>query len=191
VSTTRAQVNRLKSELHGHSNRLRHLAPPGFSRRPFNNLVVSHVIGSPGIEEFFNAGDVITFLKNQLGLQDQTKSLIVIKLHRIDYYAVPVGTSTDRPSVSMSVSSLIPTVGDPATPQNAIVSYGNLFDKQDLGSLQDCAKLSYTFPKAMSDIPLSQQASFNFLSCAANVPNSEIRFHLQWSTIAEATPTDE
>merc|ERR1711907_388258 len=47
------------------------------------------------------------------------------------------------------------------------------------------------FPKAMSDIPLSQQASFNFLSCAANVPNSEIRFHLQWSTIAEATPTDE
>jgi hypothetical protein len=176
--------------MHGHANRLRHFAPPGFARRPFNNLTVSHVVADAGSEQFINAADVVTFLKNQLGLQDQTKTLIVFKLHRIDYYGVPVGSSTDRPAISMQISSLIPTVGDPATPGNAVVSYGNLFDKSDLGSLQDCAKLSYTFPKAMADIPLGQTAPFNFLSCASNVPNSELRFHLSWSTISDATPTD-
>ena len=187
--SVRRQINALKSSLHGHANELRHSAPPDFSKRPFNNLIVGHVISEAGAEQFIGTADIVGFIQDQLGLQTQTKTQIVFKLQRIDYYAVPIGSSGDRPSVDMEVSSLIPTVGDPATPGNAVVSYGNLFSKLDIGSLQDCAKLSYTFPKAMADIPLGQTADFNLLTCASNVPNSDLRFHLQWSTIAEATPT--
>lgn len=188
--TVKREVNALKSSLHGHANKLRHMAPPGFNKRPFNNLVVSHVQQTPNVEEFYGPEDVVQFIKNQLGLQDQTKTKIVFKLKRIDFYAVPIGSSTDRPSITMNISSLIPTVGDPATPGNAIVGYGNLYSKNDIGSLQDCAKLSYTFPRAMADIPMGQTADFNFMTCSSNVANSEIRFHLEWSTISEATPTE-
>jgi len=182
------RLGHLKRELHGHENKLNHLAPPSFSKRPFNNLVVSHVLVNAGIEDYIGPTDIITYLANQLGLQAQTKNQIVFKIRRIDFYAVPIGSSDDRPSINMEVSSLIPVLADPATPGSAQVSYGNLFRKGDIGSLQDCAKLSYTFPKAMSDIPLASTADFNFLTVSSNQRNSELRFHLSWSTIGEATP---
>lgn len=190
VQALRSQLNALKTSMHGHPNKLRHLAPPGFTKRPFNTMVVSHVIPEAGQEVFVGPVDVITFIKNQLGLADQTKSIMVFKLKRVDYYGTPVGSSTDRPSVTMVVSSLVPVVGDPATPGNAIVSYGNLYTAVDQGNLQESARLSYTFPRSMSDMVLGNTADFNFLSVASNVPNSELRFHVEWSTVGEATPVD-
>lgn len=186
----KAQLRQLKSAMHGHQNKLSHLAPPPINYRPYNSLVVSYVAPSAGTEYLIGPKDVVNYLKAQLGLQDQTKTLIVFKLKRIDVYAVPVGSSTERPAVNMECSSLVPVLADPATPGNAVVSYGKLFSGNDVGSLQDCAKLSYTYPMHMADIPLNQLAEFTFLEVAANVPNVEVRFHLTWSTVGDATPTD-
>lgn len=186
----RREINLLKSSLHGHANKLRFLAPPGFSRRPFNTLTVSHVAPDAATEYLYGPRDVITYLVNQLGLDAQTKTKIVIKVRRVDAYAVPAGPASDRPSITMNVSSLTPTVSDPATPGVAEVGYGNLYNKTDLGNLSECAKLSYSFPRQMSDIPLGYTADFNFVAASANTPFSEMRFHVEWSTIGESTPTD-
>ncbi len=190
MNRMRAQMGALKSSLHGHANQLQHSAPPGYTRRPFNTLTVAHVVPDAGAEVFVGPVDIINYIKNQLGLSDQTKANIVFKLQRIDYFGTPVGSSTDRPSVTMNVSSLVPVVGDPATPGNAVVSYGILYTAIDQGSLQDCAKLSYTFPRSMGDMVMGNTADFNFLSVSSNVPNSELRFHVAWSTAGEAAPTE-
>ena len=175
----------LKSALHGHSNKLQHLAPPPVNYRPFNSLVVSHVLPEANLDYKIGPLELVGYLAEQLGLQAQTKTLLVFKLKRIDYYAVPIGTSSDRPAVNMEVASLLPGIADPATPADAVLAYGKLFSGNDTGSLQDCAKLSYTFPQHMADIPLSQVANFHFLEVASNVINAELRFHIQWSTVSE------
>lgn len=187
----RRQFHLLKSSLHGHANRLRFIAPPGFAKRPFNTLTVSHVEVDASTNYLYGPRDVITYLVNQLGLADQTKTKIVIKVRRVDAYAVPAASAQDRPAVTMKVGSLTPTIADPTTPGVATVGYGNLYSKTDLGSLADCAKLSYTFPRNMSDIPIGYTADFNFVEVSANVPFAELRFHVEWSTIGESTPTDD
>lgn len=189
AQTAARSLGTLKSALHGHQNKLSHTTPPPVNYRPYNSLVVSHVMGTPGLDYLFGPKDVVGFIKSQLGLQDQTKTLIVFKLKRVDVFATPIGGSTDRPAINMEVCSLVPVLADPATPSSAIVSYGKLFSGNDIGSLQDCAKLSYTFPMHMADIPLSQLAEFHFLEVAANTINAEVRFHVSWSTVGEATPT--
>lgn len=186
---TRSIVNQLKSSLHGHDNKLRFTNPPCYSKRPFNTLTVSHVLPDAGTEYNIGTADVVNYIKNQLGLAEQTKSLIVFKLRRIDLFGVPTG-GDQRPAINMDVSSLVPTVGDPATPGNAQVAYGNLFRKQDIGNLSDCAKLSYTFPMHMSDIPMSGVIPINILSASSNVAFAELRFHLSWSTIDVQVPVD-
>lgn len=184
-------VNGLKSALHGHANKLRHLAPPCVNLRPFNSIVVTHVIPSAGVEYFIKASAIVEYLQNQLGLQAATNTKIVIKLKRIDFYAIPIGPSSDRPACNMIVSSLSPIVGDPVTPGNAIVSYGNLYSSTDVGNLQECAKLSYTFPLHMADIPISTTADFNVCEVASNMTNAELRFHIQWSTVDDAPPYED
>merc|ERR1711934_707681 len=109
----------LKRQMHGHKNDLRHMAPPQVTRRPWYPLVVDYVKPEAGVEVFFTPSEIINILANQLGLPGQASSIINIKLQRVDVYAMSVASSTDRPAVSMDVSAVTPSIGDPATPGNA------------------------------------------------------------------------
>jgi hypothetical protein len=98
------------------------------------------------------------------------------------------GASTDRPSIAMDVSSVTPSIGDPASPGSAEVFYGIMKKLTDQGNLSDAAKVSYTWPSAMADLPLSSQSVFSLISVAGNQPNTSVRVHLLWSSTDIATP---
>jgi hypothetical protein len=88
----------------------------------------------------------------------------------------------------MDVSSVTPSIGDPTTPGNAEIFYGIMKKLSDQGNLSDAAKVSYTWPRAMADIPLSSQSVFSLVSVAGNQANTCIRLHMLWSATDIATP---
>jgi len=178
----------LKRAMHGHKNNIRHVAPPQVTKRPWYPLVVDYVKPEAGIEVFFTPSELCNILVNQLGLPSQASSIVNIKVIRVDAYSMPTGSSTDRPSVSMDVASVTPSIGDPATPGSAEIFYGIMKKLADQGNLSDAAKVSYTWPSHMQDQPLSSQSVFSLVSSSGNQPNTLTRFHLLWSTSDIATP---
>lgn len=186
--SAKQQIAMLKRQMHGHKNDLRHLAPPQVTKRPWYPLVVDFVKPEAGIEVYFTPSEIINILANQLGLPGQASSIINIKLHRVDVYAMSVASSTDRPAVQMDVSSVTPSIGDPATPGSAEVFYSILKKLSDQGSLSEAAKVSYTWPSHMADQPLSSQSVFTVVQSSGNVANTLTRFHLLWSSSDTATP---
>lgn len=186
--TPTQQINMLKRSLHGHANKLSHLAPPQITKRPWYPLVLDTVISSAGTETFYSPKDLVEICVNQLGLVDQNKPIMNIKVQRVDAYVMPTGASTDRPALSMDVSSVTPGIGDPATPGNAEVFYGILKRLSDQGNLSEAAKVSYTWPRHMADIPLSSNAEFGLVAVAGNLANTAVRFHILWSTSDVAAP---
>jgi hypothetical protein len=150
--------------------------------------VLDLVIAAAGNETFYSPSDIINSLVTQLGLASQSSSICNIKVRRVDAFTMATGASTDRPAISMDVSSVTPSVGDPTTPGNAEVFYGIMKKLTDQGNLSDAAKVSYTWPTAMADIPLSAQSVFSLVSVAGNQPNTSVRIHLLWSTTDIATP---
>jgi hypothetical protein len=188
VSTAKQQINALKRSLHGHRNEIRHVSPPQVTRRPWYPLVLDYVKPEPGIEVFFTPSEICNILANQLGLPSQASSVLNVKVSRVDVYSMAVGGSTDRPAVSLDVSSVTPSIGDPATPGSAEIFYGIIKKLADQGNLSDAAKCSYTWPAHMADIPLSSQSVFTLVQSSGNMPNTLTRFHLLWSTSDTATP---
>jgi len=186
--TPTQQINMLKRSLHGHANKLSHLAPPQVTKRPWYPLVVDAVIGNAATETFYTPKSLVEKLVTQLGLAEQDKATINIKVQRVDAYCMPTGASTDRPALSMDVSSVNPGIGDPTSPGNAEVFYGILKRLADQGNLSEAAKLSYTWPRHMADIPLSSQAEFTLSAIAGNLANTAVRFHVLWSTSDVAAP---
>jgi hypothetical protein len=174
--------------MHGHANRIRHVAPPQKTIRPWYNLVVDFVEPNAGVGVFFTPEEIINLLASQLGLATQTKTKINIKLQRADVYAMPTGSSTDRPACTLDASSVTPSIGDPATPGSAEVFYGIMKKLSDQGNLSDAAKCSYTWPAHMADLPLSANSIFTVLATSGNVANTLTRFHLLWSTTDVAPP---
>jgi hypothetical protein len=140
------------------------------------------------VEYGFSPEDICTYLVNQLGLSTQTLSRLNIRLKRVDLFCAPAGGATDRPSVSLVVSSTMPSIGDPATPGNAEVWYSVLKTIQDNGNLSEVAKASFTWPGAMADLPLSAQSKFTVVSAVANLPFASIRFHVDWNTTDVSPP---
>lgn len=180
-------VRELKRSLHGHKNELRHVAPPQITKRPWYPLVVNTVIASTGVETFYSPLDIVNILSDQLGLSAQTKTVVNIKLHRVDVYGMATASSTDRPAVALDVSSLIPGVGDPVGSTSEIF-YGVIKKLTDLGNLSESAKVSYTWPAHMADIPLNSNVNFTCVAASGNVANVTVRFHLLWSTSDTAAP---
>jgi hypothetical protein len=150
--------------------------------------VVDYTKPEAGVEVFFTPSELCNILVNQLGLPSQASSVINIKVQRVDCYTTPTGGATDRPFCSIDVSSVLPSIGDPASPGNAEVFYGIMKKIADQGNLSDCAKVSYTWPAHMADIPLSSQAVFSLVASVGNQPNTLTRFHLLWSSSDIATP---
>jgi hypothetical protein len=188
VPTAKQQINALKRSLHGHRNEIRHVSPPQVTRRPWYPLVVDYVKPESGVEVFFTPSEICNILANQLGLPSQASSVLNIKVSRVDCYAMAVGGSTDRPAVSLDCSSVVASIGDPATPGNAEVFYSILKKLRDQGNLSDAAKCSYTWPAHMADIPMSSQSVFTLVQSSGNMPNTLTRFHLLWSTSDIAAP---
>jgi hypothetical protein len=146
------------------------------------------VIATAGVETFYTPSDIVNRLVEQLGLLSQNKPVINIKVSRVDAYTTPTGSSTDRPAISMDVSSVTPSIGDPATPGSAEVFYGIMKRLADQGNLSDAAKVSYTWPRHMADQPLSSNAVFTLVGVAGNLANTLVRFHLLWSLTDVAAP---
>jgi len=181
-------VSSLKRELHGYQNKLTHLAPPQVNRRPYNTIVVAQTYLSDGTSIGITVSNIVKALISQYGLVTQNAASITFKLRRVDCYAVSKANSDIRPSVNADYSSLVPSVGDPTTPGNAIVSYTLLKRLADIGNVAEAACVSYTWPLAMRDIPLSQTADFVLVTAATNVTELDCRFHLSWSMADIADP---
>lgn len=111
-----------------------------------------------------------------------------IKIQRCDVWAVSKANSTVRPAVNADFSSFVPVCGDPETPGPAVVTYPLIKRLEDIGSVSSAARVSYTWPRSMSDIPLNQTANFVVVEVASNVTEIDIRWHLQFSTADISTP---
>lgn len=178
----RAQLNQLKSALHGHQNKLRAAAPPPFSQAPYNSLTISQVIAGQAASYGFSTKDLCTFLLTQLGLpQAQIVALVdyvSIKLRRIDAYSASQGSSTVAPKISGTFFSLTPTVN----PSTTETQYPRMKRLTDTGNLSRNAVVSYSYPTHMADTPLAASADFTVFSVETNIANSTtVRFHVQWS----------
>jgi hypothetical protein len=150
--------------------------------------VVNAVIPTAGVDTIYSPTDIINALTTQLGLNAQTKTQVNIKLQRVDVFGMATASSPDRPAVNADVSSIIPAIGDPSTPGVAEVFYGVIKKLSDQGNLSECAKVSYTWPLHMADIPLNHNAVWTVVSAAGNVANVTLRFHVLWSTTDVAPP---
>lgn len=186
--SAKQQIATLKRQMHGHANKLNHAAPPQITKRPWFPLVLDYVTPNAGTETFFTPSEIISILVSQLGLPSQATANMNIRLHRVDVYGMAVASSTDRPAVTLDASSLVPSLGDPATPGNAEVFYSIIKKLTDQGNLSEAAKVSYTWPSHMADHPMSAQTVFSVAATSGNVPNLLTRFHLHWSTTDSATP---
>jgi hypothetical protein len=183
-------VRELKRSLHGHKNELRTVAPTEVTKRPWYPLVVNGVIAGAGLETFYTPADIVNILSNQLGLSAQTKTVVNVKIQRVDVWGMATAASSDRPAVSLDVSSLIPGIGDPVSTSVSEVFYGIMKRMSDQGNLSESAKLSYTWPAHMADIPFNSNVIFNVVAASGNVENITVRFHVLWSTSDIASPVD-
>lgn len=184
------QLNIFKSEVHGHANNLRALDPPKVNRRPFYSIVVKQTLQSTGTSIGMQVSGIVKSLLGQLELAAQDATKITIKIKRCDCWAINKSNSTVRPAVNADYSSLVPQVADPTTPGNAIVAYPNIKRLEDLGSTTKAARVSYTWPLAMRDMPLNQNADFVVLETASNMTEIDVFWHIDWSTNDIASPTE-
>jgi hypothetical protein len=131
---------------------------------------------------------VINALVTQLGLSAQTKTIINIKVSRVDVYGMATASSTDRPAVSLDCSSLVASMGDPSTPGPAEVWYGVIKKLSDQGNLSEAAVVSYSWPLHMADLPLNHNSVFTIASASGNVANTLVRFHVLWTSADVVAP---
>jgi len=145
-------------------------------------VVVQQTVLSSGTSISIQVASVVKALGAQLGLIANDNKIINVKIQRCDVWAVSKANSTVRPAVNCDFSAVIPVCGDPATPGNAVVVYPLMKRLEDIGGVTSAAKVSYTWPRHMQDIPLNQTANFNVVEVASNMGEIDIRWHLQWST---------
>lgn len=174
-------------ELNGGKRTLSGPAPRDFKPRPYFSLTCNLNIASASEMTYFTNQDIITAVISQLGLNAADANIMVVKLHTVDAWAVPEASSTDRPAVSMDVSSLIPQVEDTTAAPVAIV-YPILMQLKDVGNLSQAAKVGYTWPASQAQMPLGFQANHTVVAVSGNVTNVTVRVGLQFSFGGEAIP---
>lgn len=188
-----AALGRYKREQHGHENILQAIDPPAVNKRPFNTIKLHFVkeTDQVGIAFSFTVNDIVNLLLSQLGINTQASAIAVVKLQRVDAWGTSSAGDSLRPSVTADISSLVPQLGDPATPGNAIVHYPVLKKLTDTGSVSRPARVSYTWPLSQREIPLSKNSNFTVVTFASNVKETDVFFHVQWSTTDVAPPVPE
>jgi hypothetical protein len=184
------QLNSLRRSITGYETKLKNPDPKPVNRRPFYPLVVGQTYVTSGAAISLTVVDIVKALSGQLALAAQDTTIIVIKIQRIDCYAISKADSSVRPSISADFSSLVPTLNDPTTPSVAGVSYPVISRLNDVGSVSRAAAVSYTWPQNMRAMPLSSQSNFTVLDFSTNLTEMDARIHLQWSTLDVASPVD-
>jgi hypothetical protein len=191
----------LKSSLHGHANKLRSTNPPSFTTKPFNSLTVGLILPDAstfdGSLPVFGAFDLNALIKATcLQLYDASLPLPVVKLSRVDLWAIPKATTTSEdpytinpvPSIRMKVYSLVPSFGRDAQ-QDLLGDQCPLKILSDIGMPgNSAAVVSYTYPRDQADVAHTNLVgSFDVLKYHNGVDNEvHARFHIHWST-AEST----
>jgi hypothetical protein len=151
-------------------------------------MVVQQTVLSTGTSIGIEVSSVVKAVGAQLGLVANDNKIINVKIQRCDVWAVSKANSTVRPSVNADFSSFVPSVGDFQTPGNAVVAYPLMKRLEDIGGVTSAARVSYSWPRHMADIPLNQTANFVLIDVASNMTEIDLRWHLQFSTadIADA-----
>jgi hypothetical protein len=164
--------------------------PSSVNKRPYNTVKLHYVNDSDqiGIAFSFTVGDVVKLLLNQLGMATQTGTVVTIKLQRVDAWATSAAGDTLRPSVTADFSTLVPQVGDPATPGNAIIHYPVIKKLTDTGSVSYPARVSYSWPLSQRDIPMNANSDFTIGTFSSNTKETDVYFIVQWSTTDVAAP---
>lgn len=172
----------MKSNLHGHENRLRLVAPPPFNEAPYNSLTISQRIKGGAGSYGFVVKDICTYLLTQFGLPNAQIVALVdyvsFKLKRVDIFAAARGSSGENPEIIGTFYSLSPTVNDSTTE----TVYPRLKRLKDTGNLSRNAVVSYSWPSHMADTPLDATADFEVCTAVTNLEDSTtVRFHVQWA----------
>jgi|EP01084_Bolivina_argentea_P055755 hypothetical protein len=191
------QLALLKSSLHGHKNHLRSTNPPPFTTKPYNSLTVGLMLpdasGFEGQLPIFGSLDVNALIKATcLQLYDATTPLPVVKLSRVDLWAIPKAANTQEPnitfnpvpSIRMKAYSLTPSVGRNAS-QELLGDQCPLKTLTDIGMPgNSAAVVSYTYPRDQADVAHSDiTGSFDIIKYHNGVDNEvHARFHIHWST---------
>lgn len=183
------EITQLRRELNGFKSRSHAFDPPVINERPSYPIRISMDIPQAGNTLFVTASMLIARVAEQLGLTEQAKAKMTVKIQSVHGWAYMYGSSADRVSINGSVSSLIPTISDqlnPTTYTNA--SYPILYKFQDFGTLNRPAHFGYVYPRAMQEVPLTGQSNFTVLACAQNSTNGTVQFQLEWCTGDLANP---
>merc|ERR1712100_497343 len=86
--SAKQRIAMLKRSLQGHANKLNHVAPPQITKLPFYPLVVNAVIAAAGTEVYYTPASIVERLITQLGLNEQNKATMLIKIQRVDAYCM-------------------------------------------------------------------------------------------------------
>jgi len=185
-----AALQRYKAEMHGHENKLQMVDPTAVNLRPFNTIRLRFTYDTDqvGVSFGITVKEVVKNLLDQLGLTTQASTLVVFKLQRMDVFATAASGDTLRPSVSCDYSSIVPQLSDPTTPTSVPIYYPILKKLADTGSVSTPARVSYTWPLAMRDTPLTANADFTLAEIGSNVKDTEVFTIIQWSTVDVAAP---
>jgi len=177
--------------LTGYVRNIHGLDPPCVTRRPWNYIVVQSTFLSDGQSIGITTATIVKSLLDQLGLATQDAAKIVFKLDFLSVYALSKANSTVRPAVNCDFGSLVSSMGDPTTPSNAIVNYGNIVRLEDIGSVSQAAGVSYKWGTPHSGMLLTNQSNFVVATVAANVNEIDCHFHISYSTNDVSDPVPE
>jgi len=197
-SGVKTQMNALKSSLHGHANDLRAIAPVSFTRKPFNTITVEEVVKTfpnTGGSAIITLQSLIGRLRSQLELSPEsntgtpkvTLNNLSVKIKRIDLFSKPAGNDNVC-SVRGYFYSLVPLYGLGPSQIGAQVPMKCIEDIGLTGA--EYAKVSYTYPRDQSDMPLSvivDQPGAGHLAICKITPGQSsdtvvARYHLLWNT---------
>lgn len=186
----RREVARLRREFSGHKVNRHITNPPVVNMRPFYPLRISLDMPDTGVEYSISVQDLRNRVAGQLGLSDQAKGILTMKLLSVHGWAYMYGSSTDRVAIQGEVSGLVPNIEDSAQQQtqNATINYPIIYRFQDFGTISRPAHFGYHYPLMMQQIPLTGSANFTVISVSNNSTNGTIHFSLLWSTGDLAAP---
>lgn len=193
----RVALGSLKSSLHGHENKLRATNPPPVNQIPFNTIVVS--VDIPGSDSFIDIdiNDVCDKLRDQLFLPASVN--LRIKMLRMDAWCLSDATTLDgtpnavvnrNPSLTAAFYSIVQSIGGVTSGAKKYPVLLKEIDDEGLAG-QSAAIVSYSWPRAQSDIPMKSAPSDLTITeprliAQVRSPSGttvKVRYHLHWNTV--------
>lgn len=183
----RAQVQMLKSSLHGHQNVLKATNPPPFNRKPYNTITIEKVFpGTSGLQTV-TVASILSSIRAQLDLAEPAP--IMFKMQRIDLWVMTPGGGVDSPNIRGKFYSLVANSSDAAAvPDRVPLKF--LEDSGTYGA--SAAVVSYSWPRDQQDMPLGSANAVNVPIYQYEVggsltPHHQLpvfaRYHIHWNTM--------